>query len=46
MAADGTVIKTNEQVQEVWHSTTLALAESCFAKDEEEAFQTAWGIYT
>lgn len=46
MNADGTLITENEQSEEVWTGTTLALAS--FFKSEgmrEEAYQTAWGIY-
>jgi non-lysosomal glucosylceramidase len=43
---DGTLVKTNEQVQEVWTGTTLALAGFMLAEGmREEAFRTAWGIY-
>jgi len=46
IAADGTVITTNEQVQEVWTGTTLALAGFMLGEGmKEEAFRTAWGIY-
>jgi non-lysosomal glucosylceramidase len=46
IAADGTLIKTNEQVQEVWTGTTLALAGFMLGEGmKKEAFQTAWGIY-
>jgi non-lysosomal glucosylceramidase len=46
IAADGTLIKTNEQVQEVWTGTTLALAGFMLGEGmNKEAFQTAWGIY-
>ncbi len=46
VTADGTLIKTNEQVQEVWTGTTLALAGFMLGEGmKKEAFQTAWGIY-
>jgi len=46
MASDGTIITTNEQVQEVWTGTTLALAGFMLGEGmKEEAFHTAWGIY-
>ncbi|HKF25252.1 MAG TPA: non-lysosomal glucosylceramidase [Candidatus Acidoferrum sp.] len=46
ITADGTVITTNEQVQEVWTGTTLALAGFMLGEGmKEEAFRTAWGIY-
>ena len=46
VAADGTPIKTNEQVQEVWTGTTLGLAGFMLGEGmKEEAFKTARGIY-
>jgi non-lysosomal glucosylceramidase len=46
MAADGTIITTNEQVQEVWTGTTLGLAGFLLGEGmKEEAYRTAWGIY-
>lgn len=46
IAADGTIITTNEQVQEVWTGTTLGLAGFMLGEGmKEEAFHTAWGIY-
>jgi non-lysosomal glucosylceramidase len=46
MTADGTLITTNEQVQEVWTGTTLGLAGFMLGEGmKKEAFQTAWGIY-
>jgi non-lysosomal glucosylceramidase len=46
IAADGTLITSNEQVQEVWTGTTLALAGFMLGEGmKEEAFHTAWGIY-
>jgi non-lysosomal glucosylceramidase len=46
MAADGTLITSNEQVQEVWTGTTLGLAGFMLGEGmKKEAFQTAWGIY-
>lgn len=46
IAADGTLITTNEQVQEVWTGTTLGLASFMLSEGmREEAFRTAWGIY-
>lgn len=45
-AADGSIIKTNEQVQEVWTGTTLGLAAFMLSEGmKEEGFHTAWGIY-
>ncbi len=46
MNADGTLIKDNNQSEEVWVGTTFALAS--FMKSEgmtEQAYKTAWGIY-
>jgi non-lysosomal glucosylceramidase len=46
MAANGAIIKTNEQVQEVWTGTTFALAALMLSDGmKDEAFRTAWGIY-
>ena len=46
IAADGTLIKTNEQVQEVWTGTTLGLAGFMLGEGmKDEAFRTARGIY-
>ncbi len=46
MNADGTLIRENEQSEEVWVGTTFGLAS--FMKSEgmtEEAYKTAWGVY-
>ncbi len=46
IAADGTIITTNEQVQEVWTGTTLGLAGFMLGEGlKDEAYRTAWGIY-
>jgi non-lysosomal glucosylceramidase len=46
IAADGSLIKTNEQVQEVWTGTTLGLASLMLSDGmKDEAFKTAFGIY-
>jgi len=46
IAADGTLIKTNEQVQEVWTGTTLGLSGFMLGEGmKDEAFRTARGIY-
>lgn len=46
IAADGKLITTNEQVQEVWTGTTLALAGFMLGEGmKDEAYRTAWGIY-
>jgi len=46
MNADGTLIRENEQSEEVWAGATFGLAS--FMKSEgmtEEAYKTAWGVY-
>jgi non-lysosomal glucosylceramidase len=46
MAPDGMLVKTNEQVQEVWVGTTFGLAALFLSEGmKEEAYKTAWGIY-
>jgi non-lysosomal glucosylceramidase len=46
MGADGTIIKTNEQVKEVWTGTTYGLAALMVSEGmKDEGFRTAWGIY-
>jgi non-lysosomal glucosylceramidase len=46
IAPDGTLIHTNEQVQEVWTGTTFGLAALMLADGlKADAFQTAYGIY-
>jgi len=46
MAPDGSLVKTNEQVQEVWTGTTLGLAALMLSDGmKDEAYKTAWGIY-
>jgi non-lysosomal glucosylceramidase len=46
IAADGTLVTTNEQVQEVWTGTTFGLAALMLAEGlKDEAYKTAWGIY-
>jgi non-lysosomal glucosylceramidase len=46
MAADGTIIKTNEQVQEVWTGTTFSVAALMLADGlKDEGYRTAWGVY-
>jgi non-lysosomal glucosylceramidase len=47
MNADGTVPNTNEQVQEVWTGTTLALAALMLGDGmEKQAYFTARGVYS
>jgi non-lysosomal glucosylceramidase len=46
MGADGSIITTNEQVQEVWAGTTFGLAALMLGDGmKDEAYQTAWGVY-
>ncbi len=46
IAPDGSLVKTNEQVQEVWTGTTFGLAALMLSEGmKDEAFKTAWGIY-
>lgn len=46
MGADGSVLKDNEQIQEVWTGTTFGLASEMLAEGlRTEAFQTAKGVY-
>ena len=46
IAADGSLIKTNEQVQEVWTGTTFGLAALMLSEGmKPEAYNTAFGIY-
>ena len=46
MAPDGSIIKTNEQVQEVWTGTTFGLAALMLSDGlKEQGYRTAWGVY-
>jgi len=46
MATDGSIITTNEQVQEVWSGTTFGVAALMLSDGmKDEAFHTAWGVY-
>jgi len=46
IGADGTIIRTNEQVQEVWTGTTFGVAAHMLAAGmTEQAYHTAWGVY-
>jgi non-lysosomal glucosylceramidase len=46
MAPDGTLITTNDQVQEVWAGVTFALAGFMLEEGmKDEAYRAAWGIY-
>ncbi len=46
MGADGSIITTNEQVQEVWTGTTLGVAALMLSDGmKDEGYRTAWGVY-
>jgi len=46
IAPDGSLVKTNEQVEEVWTGTTFAVAALMLGDGlKDEAFRTAWGLY-
>ncbi len=46
MAADGSILRGNEQGEEVWTGTTFSLAALFLSEGmKDEAFQTAWGVY-
>jgi len=46
IAADGSIINTDEQVKEVWSGTTFSLAALMLANGmKEEGYRTAWGVY-
>jgi non-lysosomal glucosylceramidase len=46
MSADGSIIRDNEQAQEVWAGTTFALAALLLSEGlKDEAYHTAWGIH-
>jgi non-lysosomal glucosylceramidase len=46
IAPGGSLVQTNEQVQEVWSGTTLGLAGLMLGEGmKDEAYRTAWGIY-
>jgi non-lysosomal glucosylceramidase len=46
IAPDGSLVKTNEQVQEVWTGTTFGLAALMLSEGmKDQAYKTAWGIY-
>ena len=46
MAPDGSLVKTNEQVQEVWTGTTFGVAALMLQEGmKDEGYKTAWGIY-
>lgn len=46
MAADGSILRGNEQGEEVWVGTTFSLAALFLSEGmKDEAFQTVWGVY-
>jgi non-lysosomal glucosylceramidase len=46
MSPDGTIIKTNEQVQEVWTGTAYSVAALMLSDGlKDEGYRTAWGVY-
>jgi non-lysosomal glucosylceramidase len=46
MAANGSIIRDNEQAQEVWVGTTFGLAALLLSEGlTKEAYHTAWGIH-
>jgi len=46
MSADGSVIRGNEQAQEVWVGTSFGLAALLLSEGlKDEAYHTAWGIH-
>ncbi len=46
IAPDGSLVKTNQQVQEVWVGTTFGVAAFMLSDGlKEEAYKTAWGLY-
>jgi non-lysosomal glucosylceramidase len=46
IAPDGSLVQTNEQVQEVWAGTTFGVAALMLSEGmKDEAYRTAWGVY-
>jgi non-lysosomal glucosylceramidase len=46
IAPDGSLVRTNEQVEEVWTGTTFGVAALMLSDGlKDEAFRTAWGLY-
>jgi non-lysosomal glucosylceramidase len=46
MAADGSIIRDNEQAEEVWAGTSFALSALLLSEGlNDEAYHTAWGIH-
>jgi non-lysosomal glucosylceramidase len=46
IAADGSIVTTNEQVKEVWTGTTFGAAALMLQQNmKDQGYRTAWGIY-
>ena len=46
MAADGSIIRDNEQAPEVWVGTSFGFAALLLSEGmRDEAYRTAWGLY-
>ena len=46
ITVDGSIVTTNQQVQEVWTGTTLGVAALMLSEGmKNEAYRTAWGVY-
>jgi non-lysosomal glucosylceramidase len=46
MAPDGSIVTSNEQVQEVWTGTTFGVAALMLGEGlKDEGYRTAWGVY-
>jgi non-lysosomal glucosylceramidase len=46
ITANGSIITSNQQVQEVWAGTTFSVAALMLATGlKDEAYRTAWGVY-
>jgi len=46
IAPDGTLVTSNQQVQEVWTGTTFGAAALMLSEGlKDEGFRTAWGVY-
>jgi non-lysosomal glucosylceramidase len=46
IAADGSLLHSNEQVEEVWVGTTFSVAALMLDDGmKDEAYRTAWGLY-
>ena len=46
IAPDGSIVTSNEQVQEVWTGTTFGVAALMLSEGlKDEGYRTAWGVY-